>query len=247
MSQITRKLVWLALFTFSPVLAQQQLGSENSAMERYGATLGENRNLHNLTDKLPDGSKGYALVVSKSGSSAAQTVVAGNTEPNPSDSLNASDFHLRARICGSAAIIVGKEVGSKSVITANKAFIYTKHEVQVTRVIRNQTGITVGQLISIVQPGGSITDGGEKFTVLFPQLTPAVVGQKYLYILIHLQDAPADLFVPSPSRKDDNIQISSGRIILGKGGHDSFVTGESVQDASDHIKNLLTKVPCSAK
>jgi hypothetical protein len=248
MTKLFRDLLWILLLPAGALLAQEASNAEKSSMELYASLLGLYSNVHNTTLQTPEGSKGYSMGVPESTRlPRGFSFVGGKAISNQNASLSDADYALQQRVCGSAAIVVGKEVGSSVAITDNKTLIYTKHRVQVVRVLREDASLAENQSIEIAQPGGTIFDEGEKVSLGFPHLIPVVPGETYLYFLVHLQGAPANLFVPGLSREDDNIRVSSDRILLGDQTHENFVNGESIEAIEAHLKKILAEAPCTKK
>ena len=210
---------------------------ENIAMEAYGIKLGLRKDLHSVNSKAIDGSKGFGVGVPE-----IHRILRGDNGPYGSQ----LEADLHDKVCNADAVVVAKELNSSVHITDNKAVIYTKHEVELSRILKGSPNLALGKTISVAEIGGTVFDKGEKLRVDTVGLLPFSVGRSYLFVLAHQPDAPPNLFTPTNAHQDDNIRVIAGRIqVSASAVNGQFVSGETVNDIYNRIRMALAKAPCS--
>jgi len=192
---------------------------------------------HDLHDHplLPDGSKGYTVVLSDEHN-------LGHSSSDLRPFQNEDDFSFHSLVCDSTAIAVGTLVGSESHLSKNKNTIFTRYHFKVELVIKEGPGVAVGGNVDVINLGGSVVDEGELLTVMITGTAPYEVNGRYVLFLIHDPRASLNVFnnpqLIKLSVKDGYIEARGPEYVA------NVAHGESIDSFRQRVAASLAKAAC---
>jgi hypothetical protein len=112
------------------------------------------RNLHRSTIRFRDGAKGIGIYKP-----------IGLPTENHWPYASKADEYLHGWYCRAGAVVLGKDMASRSYLSSDKSLILTGTRFLVDDVLKSGAGIAVNEAITVVRPGGEVRDQGELLRV----------------------------------------------------------------------------------
>lgn len=142
--------------------------------------------------------------------------------------------YFRRLACLADSIVIARIISKDSQFTENQDFIFTDYELEIGQVLKNNSNLDIQALrnITLTVPGGSVTTGGRRISILTTRKIPLRVRGEYLLFLNHVPD----LETYKLANERGIFGILNDRIIIP--GINSLETADNIGATADLIRGV---------
>lgn len=102
------------------------------------------------------------------------------------------DLPLLHQVANSSMIVTGQALSRKSLMTADRSFLYSVYLVKIQSILKDSTNrLKVGGNVVIVRAGGDLRINGVKVTAYDPNAIPLNLDKTYLFIGFNISETTA--------------------------------------------------------
>jgi hypothetical protein len=157
--------------------------------------------------------------------------------------LSTAESFLRDTYCAADALISVKALESKSHLSTDESIIFTKTKVKIIDMIKAPPAESLGALVSLIEPGGTVRQGNDTLRILNANNPQFVPGNEYFMAVQKKQWDDGESYSYAPL--SGLVRVSDGKIYTQGGNWYGFRNGASYDEVVETIKQAIRLSPCN--